>query len=304
MDFIKENPILWGIVFVVLLIAIIAVISIIVSKNRRKEVEEIEKMFPSGNMTSEDIKISVERVRRATKEREKRKHKKPQIHRERPREAHPDEDKEIVRRTTDEAVKQDRDSSRSGESGSKEESVSEKKHGRSATFQTTGETAQKGETEPSSKAQEFFHKPGKMLKSDLLSSTINRRKIEKGDYRHSRGHSLLQETITNDKKKDLSVQQKTHKVSAKQHPEQTDKEMQPKGEQGFMDKAKSRRMFKRSLLKPDKTAKPDSGKLPKSSLIDTHVFSGKEENKQDETEASTLSRQKRVNNKSFFSKRK
>lgn len=304
MDFIMENPILWGSIFVVLLIAIIVVISIIVSKHRRKEVEEIEKMFPSGNMTSEDIKISVERVRR--KERGSQKHRKKRIHRERPREAHPDEDKEIVRRD----AKQDQDSSLSEENETKEETVSVATQAKTTdkiTRQRDLEPEPKEEKEQPPKEKGFSRKPGKMLKSDLLSKTINRHKIEKGDYKSSRGHSLLQQTMDQEEEKGEAPagKQKAQSLPTKSQSEQTGKGRQDKEEQGAIDKATSRRLFKRSLLKADKEAKTDSDKLPKASLIDTQMFSGKEEEQeQDETEANLPPRQKRVNKKSFFSKRK
>lgn len=302
MGFIMENPLLWGIVFVVLLIAIIVVISIFVSKNRKKEVEEIEKMFPSGNMSSEDIKISVERVRRSAKERESRKQTK-RIHRERPKEAHPDEDKEFVRRGKDTTAKQEDFGAGKGNKA-KEEAAS-------VTTQApkkdkiTREPALKDEKEQPSKAKGFSRKPGKMLKSDLLSTSMNRHKIEKGDYKNSRGHSLLQQTMDKQKEEkgeDLAVKQKAHK--SKLQSEKTGEEKQAKGDQGTVDKATSRRLFKRSLLKPDKETNTDSGKLPKASLIDSNMYSGQEEKEQNETETEIPSRQKRVNKKSFFSKRK
>ncbi len=304
MGFIMENPVLWGIIFVVLLITIIVVTSIVVSKHRKKEVEEIEKMFPSGNMTSEDIKVSVERVRRATKERE---HKKKRIHRERPRGTHPDENKEIFRREKDTASKQDSASSKENKPKEEAASVTTQAKTTNKSKQADLDTVPEEETEQPS-AKEFSRKSGKILKSDLLSTTRNRHKPEeKGDYKRSRGHSLLQQTVgieKEEKSEDLAVKQKTHKFSPKLQSEQTGKEMQEKEAQGTTDKAISRRLFKRSLLKPDKEATKDSDKLPKASLIDTHMFSGQEEEKQDETETNLPPRQKRVNKKSFFSKRK
>lgn len=304
MDFIMENPILWGIVLVVLLIAIIVVISIFVSKNRKKEVEEIEKMFPAGNMSSEDIKISVERVRRSAKERESRKQQtKKRIHRERPKEAHPDEDKEFVRRGKNSTAKQE--VSGSGKENKKEEAASVSTQAPKKD-KLTRQTALKEEKEQLSKAKGSSRKSGKMLKSDLLSTSMNRHKIEKGDYKNSRGHSLLQQTIDKEKEEngeDLAVkQQKTHK--AKPQSEQMGAEKQVERDQETMDKATSRRLFKRSLLKPDKETNTDSGKLPKASLIDSNMYTGQEEKEQDETETNIPSRQKRVNKKGFFSKRK
>lgn len=310
MDFIMENPVLWGIVLVVLLVAIIVVISIIVSKRRRKEVEEIEKMFPAGNMDSEDIKISVERVRRATKERESRKHKKKRIHRERPREAHPDEDKEIVWRDKDTVAKQNRDTGPVRESETDKKTAAEKTRTQ-ATDKTTGqadmETVLQKEPEQPAKEKGFSRKTGKVFnKSDLLGTTINRHKIEKGDYNSSRGRSLLQQAMDLEKEEkgeSLAAKQKTHQ-DVKTQTKQADNRKQAREDQGAVDKATSRRMFKRSLLKPDKESKTDSGKLSKASLIDTQMFSGKEEKDQAKNESDIPPRNKQVHKKSLFSKRK
>jgi hypothetical protein len=96
MDFVMENPVLSFSILVVIAAVISIVIGVALSKKRQKEVEELERMFPDDHLSHEDMKISVEKVRRATREREKRKRKQQQIASELPVEALPDEDKEII----------------------------------------------------------------------------------------------------------------------------------------------------------------------------------------------------------------
>ncbi|SEM78206.1 hypothetical protein [Lihuaxuella thermophila] len=65
------HPYLWG--GLGLVVIIIIALSIWISKRRAREVEELEKMFPENVISGEGLDISLEKVRRATKEREKRK---------------------------------------------------------------------------------------------------------------------------------------------------------------------------------------------------------------------------------------
>jgi hypothetical protein len=99
MDWFMEEPLLYGGILIgVILIPVIAV-SIVVANKRKKEVEELEKLFPEGTLSGDEMKISVEKVRRATLEREKRKKQRTHIPRERPKEGEktlPDEDQEII----------------------------------------------------------------------------------------------------------------------------------------------------------------------------------------------------------------
>ncbi|MBD1372203.1 hypothetical protein IC620_07480 [Hazenella sp. IB182357] len=92
------DPVISGILIGIGAIALIVLISILVAKKRKKEVEMLDQMFPEGSLSSEDMKIAVDRVRRTTKEREKRNKEKQKIHRERPKEGTllPDEDKEFI----------------------------------------------------------------------------------------------------------------------------------------------------------------------------------------------------------------
>lgn len=85
---------------VAVIVLVIVIVSIIVGKKRKQEVEELDKIFPTGSMSSDNIKISVEKVRRTTMERERRQ-KKQHIHRERPKKGEktlPYEDQEIIYR--------------------------------------------------------------------------------------------------------------------------------------------------------------------------------------------------------------
>lgn len=98
MEMLQEN--LWLFIGLVgiLILTIIIIVSVIIGKKRKREVEELDRLFPDGGMDSDNVKISVEKVRRHTLERERRKAKNI-IHRERPKEGEkvlPDEDKEII----------------------------------------------------------------------------------------------------------------------------------------------------------------------------------------------------------------
>ncbi|MGA9174923.1 MAG: hypothetical protein WBZ33_13240, partial [Thermoactinomyces sp.] len=101
MGFITENPLIAGGAALAVVVILIVVISAIVSKKRKREVAELEQMFPEGSLGSDEVKISVEQVRRSTLRREKRKKKQQYIPRERPTEPLPDEDKEIIVRESD-----------------------------------------------------------------------------------------------------------------------------------------------------------------------------------------------------------
>lgn len=71
------HPFLWG--GLGLVVIVIIVLSIWISKRRAREVEELEKMFPEHTGTGEGLDISVEKVRRATLERERRKKTQPYL---------------------------------------------------------------------------------------------------------------------------------------------------------------------------------------------------------------------------------
>ncbi|SFI64493.1 hypothetical protein [Thermoflavimicrobium dichotomicum] len=89
------NPILWIGIAVVLIGVII--VSIVISKRRKKELEELDKLFPGDAVQTDTERISVEKVRRATLEREKKmKEKRKELEQRKPRKVLPDEDKEII----------------------------------------------------------------------------------------------------------------------------------------------------------------------------------------------------------------
>lgn len=275
MDMIMENPVLWGAVFIVVLLGIITVISIIITKKRRKEVEEIEKMFPAGNMTSEDVQISMDRFKR---ERQKRKQK-PRIHRERPTEAHPDEDKEIVVRDPEELLKRKTNSKPNANRSGEEKRVNAK-----ADSSLVEESTRKKESSPQPEYKEREQQTVKH-KHNLLNS-----KAEEGfDKEKGKDHSLTLNKKTKKPKKNQGNEEKP--LDEKQ--------------QEAMDKKASRRLYKRSLLKPEKNeeSKSDSGKHPKASLIGSKAASGYNKDEAEQDQQKTPSRAKHYAGKSLFSKK-
>lgn len=138
MEIILENPLLWGgVAFVLILILVIAV-NVVIGKKRKQEVEELERMFPDGSMDSENVKISVEKVRRHSMEREKRKQAQKIIPRERPKKGEkvlPDEDQEIIIRDQPAAPSKTRRSSE------KEETKSSSRSWRSRSKGAKGQAA-------------------------------------------------------------------------------------------------------------------------------------------------------------------
>ncbi|MBA4495354.1 hypothetical protein ACFO25_01070 [Paenactinomyces guangxiensis] len=101
MESILSNPLVWG-GGGILVIALIILISVAISKRRAREVEELEKMFPVRNPDQDGTeKIPVEKVRRTTLEREKRKKSgqyptEPKMPPKKGEKAFPGEDKEII----------------------------------------------------------------------------------------------------------------------------------------------------------------------------------------------------------------
>ncbi|WP_124728429.1 hypothetical protein [Staphylospora marina] len=96
-----DNPFVLGGIAVGVILVVLIVVNVVVANKRKKEVEELDKLFPEGNLSGEHAKIPVEKVRRTTMEREKRKKQRARIPRERPKEGEtlPFEDQEIVVRS-------------------------------------------------------------------------------------------------------------------------------------------------------------------------------------------------------------
>lgn len=95
---ILSNPFLWG--GLGLVVFVIIVLSIWISKRRAREVEELDKLFPEHTGAGEGLDISVEKVRRATLERERRKKTQPYLPKNKTRsqeaeKALPNEDREL-----------------------------------------------------------------------------------------------------------------------------------------------------------------------------------------------------------------
>lgn len=274
MDMIMENPVLWGTVFVVALIVIILVISIIVSKKRKKEVEEIERMFLDGNMSSEDVQISMERFKR---ERQKRKQK-PRIHRERPTEAHPDEDKEIIVRSPEELQKR---------------KANTKPGIQSNTSRPDEKKRVNAKAKPAA-SEEKIHS-----KNDGAASMTSEKKAEQPNVNGKQ--SLLKSKREEVSGHKLTLNKKTQKPEKNRGDEEkaTDEKQQK-----ALDKKTNRRLYKRSLLKPEKSGEStkDSGEHPKASLLGSQA-PGHNQEEEEQDQKKTPSRAKHYAGKSLFSKK-
>lgn len=114
MESLLTSPVFW-VALGVMMIGLIIAISIIVSKRRAKEVEELDRMFPEGNLVGEGAeKISVEKVRRTTLEREKRKKARQHLSQtkvlpKKGQKALPDEGQEIILDKNADDVETDQD---------------------------------------------------------------------------------------------------------------------------------------------------------------------------------------------------
>lgn len=103
MEEILLHPILWIVIAVILISVTVA--SFIISGKRSKEVKELDKMFPEGKLASKNLdKIPVEKVRRHSMERERRKKEREKIlpKRIRPKEGEKvfaEEDQEFILRS-------------------------------------------------------------------------------------------------------------------------------------------------------------------------------------------------------------
>jgi hypothetical protein len=278
MDMIMENPVLWGTVFVVALIVIISVISIIVSKKRKKEVEEIERMFPDGNMSSEDVQISMERFKR---ERQKRKQK-PRIHRERPTEAHPDEDKEIVVRNPEELQKRRANTKPDAKPGTQ-----------------SNTSRPDGTKRVNTKANPVASEEKIQSKDDGAASKTSEKKSEQPNVKGKQ--SLLKSKPEEVSGHTLTLNKKTQKL--KKNREDEEKAADEK-QQEAMDKKANRRLYKRSLLKPEKSGEStkDPGEHPKASLLGSQA-PGHNQEEEEQDQKKTPSRAKHYAGKSLFSKK-
>ncbi|SHE95871.1 hypothetical protein SAMN05444392_105130 [Seinonella peptonophila] len=103
MDILWDPKVLGG--GAVVVIALIIVIWMVIEKKRKREVEELENMFPEGHLSGEQLeKIPVEKVRRSTIERERRNKElnKKYADRQRPKKGEKvfdEEDREFVQTT-------------------------------------------------------------------------------------------------------------------------------------------------------------------------------------------------------------
>ncbi|MRG28643.1 MULTISPECIES: hypothetical protein [Laceyella] len=242
---------------VVLVVAVIIIVSVIVGKKRKQEVEELEKMFPDGSMSSDNIKISVEKVRRTTMERERR--KKQRIHRERPKEGQktlPYEDQEIIYRDDIQGGELNKDVN---DSQGEKETVSESKRS-------------------SRTRSNLFKSRGKKQADDLDKTQAQE----------------AETALDGEGDKTLAVRKKTRKTSR----EMPVVENEPAAEENT-DAAKSRRLYKRSLLKASDENR-ETSQIPKASLIDTQMYVGEDEQK--EEQKSTLSRSQAKGGRNWFKK--
>ncbi|MBH8608664.1 hypothetical protein [Thermoactinomyces sp. CICC 10521] len=266
MDFIMENPQIAGVAALVIVLILIVVISLIVSKKRKREVAELEQMFPEGSLGSEDMKISVEQVRRSTLRREKMKKKQQYIPRERPTEPLPDEDKEIIVRDSQVLSKQSKPD-RKREDRAEKEKV---ERSRSSRLSSVSKSASKEKSEEQPKLDKLYEQ-------------------------------------VEDKEKSFAIRTKTRKAN---HEEETEKLESPKKKKPMApqkadseqkgDSLENRRLYKRSLLKPDRGR--ESKDLGKATLIDTQMFTTDEiAAAMDEKEKSS-SRSKQESGKKWFSK--
>ncbi|MGA9173178.1 MAG: hypothetical protein WBZ33_04250 [Thermoactinomyces sp.] len=265
MGFITENPLIAGGAALAVVVILIIVISAIVSKKRKREVAELEQMFPEGSLGSDDVKISVEQVRRSTLRRENRKKKQQYIPRERPTEPLPDEDKEIIVRESD---------------GMRRQNKPERK---------LEGTLEKEKTERS-RASRFSS-----AQSSQKETSEDRQKLDK-----------LTDTYEQieEKEQSFAIRKKTRKVQREgevEKPEPSKKE-QTLASQNTSDAAENRRLYKRSLLKPERGR--ENKDLGKATLIDTQMFTTDEiAAAMDEKEKEkTPSRSKRASGKKWFSK--
>lgn len=98
------------------------------------------------------------------------------------------------------------------------------------------------------------------------------------------------------------LNKKTQKPKKSQENE--DKPAEEKQKEA-MDKKASRRLYKRSLLKPEKNEEPnrDSGHHPKASLIGSNASSGYNKDEEEQDQKKTPSRTKHYAGKSLFSKK-
>lgn len=71
------HPATWSVIGGILLVVV--VVAIVVSKKRSREVEELDNLFPEGSLSGENLeKIPVEKVRRSTLERDRKKREREQ----------------------------------------------------------------------------------------------------------------------------------------------------------------------------------------------------------------------------------
>lgn len=262
MEMLQENIILWIVLAVVLILGVIIVVSVIIGKKRKREVEELDRLFPDGGMDSDNVKISVEKVRRHALERERRQAKNV-IHRERPKEGEkvlPDEDKEIIIRDPSMLPPK-----------SQPKAESEKKSATRSSWSRSraDKQADANQQEPASNLESLGQLDESMKEKSFAvrSTTRKAQKEAKGD---------AEKDQIKDRTKEFS---KTPVSKTEEDP------------------AASRRMYKRSLLK-DRSS--DGGEMPKASLIDSSMVHG-EDQKQEEV-PSTLSRSSKNEGKSWFSK--
>jgi hypothetical protein len=195
---------------VILVVAVIIIVSVVIGKKRRQEVEELDKMFPDGSMSSDNIKISVEKVRRTTMQRERR--QKQQIHRERPKKGQktlPFEDQEIIHRidAADEEL---------GEEGNEWNAVEEAAQEKKRSSRTS---------------MDKFKSRSKKQESEWKEEPTVDKEASKEDK---------------DRDKSFAVRKMTRKAS-RDEKELADDPLNK--EQESADAATNRRLYKRSLLK-------------------------------------------------------
>ncbi len=90
-----NDPMVW--IGVGAIILLVIVISLIIGRRRKKELEELDQLFTDERKYDDTDKISVEKVRRATLEREKRMEaRRKELEQRKPRKVIPDEDQEII----------------------------------------------------------------------------------------------------------------------------------------------------------------------------------------------------------------